>query len=113
MVDAADDVLTGDKLQSYRDTISNPMDNEFWENINFTDEQLAELDIPMFFTDGWYDMTIGPIDFFSRLEKIHGPGQGPDRYLLLALGITIKPIRPASQVILMVIENYLITAQSI
>ena len=28
-------------------------------------------------------MTVGPIDFFSRLEKIHGKGQGPDRYLLV------------------------------
>ena len=83
LVDAANEVLTGDKLQSYRDTISNPMDNAFWENINFTDGQLAELGIPMFFTDGWYDMTIGPIDFFSRLEKIHGQSQGPNRYLLV------------------------------
>jgi len=83
LIDAADDVLTGDKLKSYQDTISNPLDDAFWENINFTDEQLAELDIPMFFTDGWYDMTVGPIDFFSRLERIHGQGRGPDRYLLV------------------------------
>jgi len=83
LIDAANDVLSGDKLQSYRDTISNPLDNEFWENINFTDEQLAEIDIPIFFTDGWYDSTIGPIDFFSRLEKIHGVDKGPDRYLLV------------------------------
>ena len=83
LVDAADEVLSGDKLQSYRETISNPLDNEFWEKIHFTDEQLAELDIPMFFTDGWYDATIGPIDYFSRLEAMHGQAQGPDRYLLV------------------------------
>jgi putative CocE/NonD family hydrolase len=82
LLNAADDVLSGDKLQSYRETISNPLDNDFWKKIHFTDEELSELDIPMFFTDGWYDMTVGPIDFFSRLDSIH-QGQGPDRYLLV------------------------------
>ena len=82
LIDAADSVLSGDKLQAYRDTISSPMNNEFWEKIHFTDEQLSQLNIPMFFTDGWYDLTIGPIDFFSRLEKNHRR-QGPDRYLLV------------------------------
>ena len=82
LVDAANEVLSGDKLQVYRETISNPMDNEYWKDIHFTDEDLEQLEIPMFFTDGWYDMTIGPIDFFSRLEKIHNT-LGPDRYLLV------------------------------
>ena len=82
LINAANDVLPGDKVQAYRDTMSNPMDNEFWKTFHFTDEELAQLDIPIFFTDGWLDMTIGPIDFFSRLEKIHG-SLGPDRYLLV------------------------------
>lgn len=82
LIDAANEVLSGDKLQSYRETIANPLDNEFWEKVHFTDNELAQLDIPIFFTDGWYDMTIGPIDFFSRLEKIHQTS-GPDRYLLV------------------------------
>ena len=85
LLDAADSVLSGDKLQAYRETIANPLDNEFWKDIHFTDDDLAQLDIPMFFTDGWYDMTIGPIDFFSRLEKIYQTRStaGPDRYLLV------------------------------
>lgn len=83
LINAADNVLHGDKLASWRETMSHPLDDEYWAPIHFTDEELAQLDIPMFFTDGWYDMTIGPIDFFSRLEKIHGQGQGPDRYLLV------------------------------
>ena len=81
LVDAADKVLSGDKLASWRNTISHPLDNEFWQAIHFTDQQLAELDLPIFFTDGWYDTTIGPIDFFTRLEKIQP--QRPHRYLLV------------------------------
>ncbi len=81
LVDAADSVLSGDKLANWRDTISNPLDNDFWQAIHFTDEELGELDLPIFFTDGWYDTTIGPIDFFSRLEKKQSTN--PDHYLLV------------------------------
>jgi putative CocE/NonD family hydrolase len=81
LVDAANDVLSGDKLVSWRETIANPLDNDFWKDIHFKDEELAALEIPMFLTDGWYDMTIGPIDFFSRLEKIQP--ERSERYLLV------------------------------
>ena len=81
LVDAADKVLSGDKLANWRETIANPEDNDFWKYIHFTDQQLAELGLPMFFTDGWYDTTIGPVDFFSRLEKIQD--DKPHRYLLV------------------------------
>ena len=80
LIDAADGILSSDKLASYRETIANPQDNEYWQSIHFTDKQLADLDLPIFFTDGWYDMTIGPIDFFSRLERL---GPSSDRFLLV------------------------------
>ena len=81
LVSAADQVLKGDKLESWRETIANPLDDEFWKSIQFSDQELAELDLPIFFTDGWYDMTIGPIDYFTRLEKIRP--QCKHRYLLV------------------------------
>ena len=81
LADAADQVLSGDKLASWRETISHPLDDEFWQDVHFTDQQLADLDLPIFFTDGWYDTTIGPVDFFTRLEKIQP--ENPDRYLLV------------------------------
>jgi putative CocE/NonD family hydrolase len=81
LIDAANGALSGDKLASWRDTISNPLDNGFWQSVHFTDKELAELDLPIFFTDGWHDMTIGPIDFFSRLERTQSTN--PDHYLLV------------------------------
>lgn len=81
LIDAADEVLSGDKLDNWKETVSSPIDNDYWRNIHFTDKELAELDLPIFFTDGWYDMTIGPIDFFSRLEKLQPNRQ--DNYLLV------------------------------
>ena len=81
LIEAADEVLDGDKLASWEDCIRHPLDDEFWQGIHFTDEELLDLDLPMFFTDGWYDSTIGPIDFFSRLETLQP--NNPDRYLLV------------------------------
>jgi putative CocE/NonD family hydrolase len=81
LVNSANEVLSGDKLVSWKKTIANPLDNDFWKDIHFTDKELAALDLPMFLTDGWYDMTIGPIDYFSRLEKSNP--ERPDRYLLV------------------------------
>ena len=81
LVDAANTVLSGDKLTSWRETISHPMDDDYWASVQFTDNELAELDIPLFITDGWYDMTFGPIDYFTRLENIQ-PDRD-DRYLLV------------------------------
>jgi putative CocE/NonD family hydrolase len=81
LVDAANTVLSGDKLANWRDTINHPLDDDYWAPVHFTDEQLAEIDIPLFITDGWYDMTFGPIDYFTRLEN-RQPGRD-DRYLLV------------------------------
>ncbi|MDB9953765.1 CocE/NonD family hydrolase [Porticoccaceae bacterium] len=81
LVDAANNVLSGDKLSSWRETISHPIDDDYWAPIHFTDEELAQLDIPIFITDGWYDMTFGPIDYFTRLEQVQPNREG--RYLLV------------------------------
>lgn len=81
LIDAADDVLSGDKLACWRETMAHPKDDEYWAPVHFTDDELTQLDLPIFFTDGWYDMTIGPIDFFTRLEQTQ-PGRS-DRYLLV------------------------------
>ena len=39
LVDAANTVLSGDKLASWRETISHPMDDEYWAPVHFTDEE--------------------------------------------------------------------------
>ena len=81
LIDAANGVLAGDKLEAWRETVVNPTDNDYWAQLHFTDNELAELDLPIFITDGWYDMTIGPIDYFTQLEKIQPERE--DRYLLV------------------------------
>ncbi len=81
LLDAADGILQGDKLASWREVMSHPLDDEYWRPIHFTDRQLAELELPIFFTDGWYDPTIGPIDYYQRLQDMQP--QRNDIYLLV------------------------------
>ena len=81
LIEAADEVLSGNKRDSWLETISHPTDDEFWQPAHSTDEELAQLDLPIFFTDGWYDPTLGPIDFFTRMERLCA--ERGDRYLLV------------------------------
>ena len=80
LIDCANQRLQGDKLKSWREIISNPTDNGFWDAIHYTDDELAELQLPMFITDGWYDVTIGPLNYFERLERM---SNNPNHYLLV------------------------------
>lgn len=81
LISAADDVLSGDKLVSWRDVVASPINNEYWQSAHIDDEFLAGLDLPILITDGWFDMTIGPIDIFERMERFQSGRE--DRYLLV------------------------------
>ena len=81
LIDAGDEILAGDKLTSWRAVICHPLDDEYWEDLHFSDDDLAGLKLPIFFTDGWYDTTVGPIEFFTRLEMIQHTSE--DYYLLV------------------------------
>lgn len=81
LIAAADGLLTDDKLTSWHETISHHSDEDYWKPAHLTDEELAELDLPIFFTGGWLDLTVGVTDDYQRLKKSQ-----PDRedcYLLM------------------------------
>ena len=81
LINAADHLLDGDKLQSWKDIISHPTDDDYWKSVHFDDQELAALDIPMFITDGWLDPTVGPLEYFQRLENISP--HSDDLYMLI------------------------------
>lgn len=81
LLDAANSVLSGDKLENWQEIVTHPLDDEFWREVHFTDADLAQIDLPMLIVAGWYDQTIGPQDYFERLERLQ-PGRA-DRYLLV------------------------------
>lgn len=81
LIDAAQGILTGDKLASWREVMTQTLDNDYWQPVHFTDKEMTALDLPIFFTDGWYDESIGPWNFFQRMEQLQ-PGKA-DRYLLV------------------------------
>lgn len=83
MIDAAEGLQwSQDKKEMYREIISHPMDDDYYKSVHFTDEELFELDIPIFFTGGWYDTAcVWPLDFFARMESAEQSRS--DRYLLI------------------------------
>lgn len=80
LIAAADTLLCGEKLTSWKETMSHT-DAAYWESVHFTDRELAELDLPIFMTAGWLDLTRGPIDYFERLERLRP--QRSDRFLMV------------------------------
>ena len=69
LITAADTLLTGDKLESWTQTISHHCDEDYWASAHLTDDELTQLDLPIFFTGGWLDLTIGVTDDFQRFQK--------------------------------------------
>jgi len=80
LIDAADGILEGDKLQSWYQMMSSPQGDELWESLRYTDADLADIDIPVFFIGGWLDPTIGPVEYFCRLEQLNNRD---DRFLMV------------------------------
>lgn len=81
LINAADGILSGDKLASWRDMVANSLDSDHWRSFLSTDEDLAALNLPIFFTAGWLDATVGPTDYFQRIERLSSDRE--DRYLLV------------------------------
>ena len=81
LIDAANKLLSGDKLRSWKDVMSHPTDDSYWSKAHFTEEQLGEIKIPIFVTGGWLDPTVGPLEFYQRWHAMN-PGRD-DLYLLI------------------------------
>ena len=81
LINAADGILSGDKLKSWKSVISHPMDGDYWQDESFKDSDLEALDIPIFITAGWLDPTVGPLDYFQRMELINS--RNKDSFLLI------------------------------
>ena len=78
---AADAVLAGDKLASWRDVISRPPESRYWRTIFYTEDDVNALDISVFYTAGWFDSTKGTIEQFCLLDKLQPDWN--DSYLLI------------------------------
>lgn len=81
LIDAANGILSGAKLASWREVLAHPLDDDYWKPVQFSSAELAALRLPMFSTAGWLDPSMGAVEFFERMEQIT-PGR-EHRYLLV------------------------------
>lgn len=80
-IDAADDVLKGDKLAHYRDVLAHPTFDGWWRERTLSEADYAGLDLPILLVTGNFDLSVGPMTVWRGLEE-QGPADGP-RYLLV------------------------------
>ena len=75
LIDAANGWLDGPYLEMYRSFFEHPQtDSEFWDNINYTDEDYSQMDVPMFWVSGHYDpSTAHVLDAWRKIQKL-APG---------------------------------------
>ncbi len=80
-VDAADDVLAGDKLKYYRDALAHPVFDDWWKARTMLPEDYAAMDLPALFITGNFDPSIGTMAAWNSLLA-HAADRA-DRQLLL------------------------------
>ena len=78
---AADDLLRGDKLAHYRDTLAHPTIDAWWRERMLGPADWARIEIPTLLVSGTFDLSIGALTAWSGLEA-HGPSDA-ERLLLI------------------------------
>ena len=66
-IDAAADVLAGDKLQHYRDSLAHPTFDDWWKARTILPEDYAAMDLPTLFITGNFDPSIGTMAAWNGL----------------------------------------------
>ena len=81
LVDAGNVVLQGDKLASWRETMIRPPEDRYWSSIFYNEKDVKGLDLPVFYTAGWLDSTLGTIAQFQQHRQLKPDDK--DVYLLV------------------------------
>jgi putative CocE/NonD family hydrolase len=80
LVDAAEDELTGDFLQHYRDVLEHPTLDDWWQTRTLGAEDFARMDLPVLVVTGNFDFSVGALKLWRNLEQEAPPGP---RHLLI------------------------------
>jgi len=80
-IDAADDLLRGDKLAHYRDVLAHPTFDAWWQDRTLGAADWARIDVPALVVSGNFDLTIGALTAWRGLET-HAPAE-VERLLLI------------------------------
>jgi putative CocE/NonD family hydrolase len=81
VLDAADDVLKGDRLQYYRDALAHPTLDDWWKERSLSAADYAAMDIPTLVVSGNFDWSIGVMTVWDGLMA--NAADREDRQLLI------------------------------
>jgi putative CocE/NonD family hydrolase len=68
VVDASDEVLSGDKRKHYRDVLAHPTFDDWWKERTIGPADFAAMDLPILVVNGNFDMGIGANTLWRGLE---------------------------------------------
>ena len=81
LVDAADDVLKGDKLRHFRDSLAHPTFDDWWQARTLGAEDYAAMDLPALFITGNFDPSMGTMTAWNALAA-HAADRDDRQFLL-------------------------------
>jgi putative CocE/NonD family hydrolase len=81
VLEAADDILEGDKLRYYRDALAHPTRDAWWDERMLGPDDYAAIDLPALFITGSFDPSLGTMTAWNSIAA-HGPDRDDRQFLL-------------------------------
>jgi putative CocE/NonD family hydrolase len=81
VIDAADDLLKGDKLAYYREALAHPTFDDWWQARTISARDYAAMDLPALFVTGNFDPSIGAMTAWNGVEA-NTPARDDRQFLL-------------------------------
>lgn len=72
LLDAANGVLTGSRLQHFQDALAHPTFDAWWRERTLQQEDFAKVDLPCLVVSGNFDLCIGSLTLWRQLEECAG-----------------------------------------
>lgn len=80
--EAANKFLTGNMLDIYLEYCDHPLNDDYWDDINFSDEAFSKVEVPMYMIGGHYDATNrGTLHAWKKIQRLAPPN--PHRHLFI------------------------------
>ncbi|WP_397535865.1 CocE/NonD family hydrolase [Roseateles sp.] len=68
LIDAADGVLTGTRLEHYKDILAHPRFDEWWNQRSLSSADYRNIDLPCLVVSGNFDLCIGALTLWRQME---------------------------------------------
>lgn len=81
LIDSADGLLEGDKLDHYRDVLAHPTFDSWWRERTLSAEDYRKMDLPILLVTGNFDLSVGAMTVWENLKP--SLSAGAERLLVI------------------------------